>query len=174
MSGATPLRRYAEWHGVSDEHIRGLLTWIMISGFLGAHEFDVVAYQWDRIGDATVRAPASWWFLPQSLWRPTWPLPPRVVSRTPSHAAFIARPALLPGKVTFPPPLYRFGAMLSFPLAHASVIPLRRKHAGGDIPWKARPNLHWRGVDGPIFAIIGLLCTGLSWLDLVHQYQSTH
>ena len=54
LIGATPLRRYAEWHGVSDEHIRGLLTWVMIAGFLGAHEFDVIAYQWDKIGDATV------------------------------------------------------------------------------------------------------------------------
>src|SRR5512144_705041 len=53
LLGATPLRRYAEWHGVSDEHIRGLLTWVMIAGFLGAHEFDVIAYQWDRIGDST-------------------------------------------------------------------------------------------------------------------------
>src|SRR5882762_5992583 len=54
LIGATPLRRYAEWHGVSDEHIRGLLTWIMVSGFLGAHEFDMIAYQWDRIGDSTI------------------------------------------------------------------------------------------------------------------------
>src|SRR6185369_3099053 len=61
LIGATPLRRYAEWHGVSDEHIRGLLTWIMVSGFLGAHELDVVAYQWDRIGESTSVTPAGWW-----------------------------------------------------------------------------------------------------------------
>src|SRR5215475_16026285 len=59
LIGATPLRRYAEWHGVSDEHIRGLLTWVMIAGFLGAHEFDVLAYQWDRVD--TVNTPAGWW-----------------------------------------------------------------------------------------------------------------
>ena len=52
LIGSTILRRYGEWHGVSDEHIRGLLTWVMIAGFLGAHEFDVVAYQWNRIGEA--------------------------------------------------------------------------------------------------------------------------
>src|SRR5215813_4745419 len=73
LIGATPLRRYAEWHGVSDEHIRGLLTWVMISGFLGAHEFDVIAYQWDKIGDATIVQPRWDWF-PVALWPSNWPL----------------------------------------------------------------------------------------------------
>src|SRR5215470_3489142 len=53
LIGATPLRRYAEWHGVSDENIRGLLTWVMVAGFLGAHEFDVVAYNWVELGNST-------------------------------------------------------------------------------------------------------------------------
>src|SRR5438045_3601685 len=61
--GSTPLRRYAEWHGVSDESIRSLMTWLLVSGFLGAHEFDVLAYQWDRIGESQVVEPAHWWFL---------------------------------------------------------------------------------------------------------------
>ena len=59
LIGAALLRRYAEWHGVSDEHIRGLTGWIMVAGFLGAHEFDVIAYQWDRIGDATSSSPRA-------------------------------------------------------------------------------------------------------------------
>lgn len=46
LIGAALLRRYAEWHGVSDDHIRGLTGWITVTGFLGAHVFDVVAYQW--------------------------------------------------------------------------------------------------------------------------------
>ena len=37
LIGAALLRRYAEWHGVADEHIRGILGWITIAGFLGAH-----------------------------------------------------------------------------------------------------------------------------------------
>ncbi len=49
LVGAALLRRYAEWHGVSDDHIRGLLTWVMVSGFTGAHWFDVIAYQWDKL-----------------------------------------------------------------------------------------------------------------------------
>ncbi len=46
LIGASLLRRYAEWHGVADEHIRGLTGWITIAGFIGAHVFDVFAYQW--------------------------------------------------------------------------------------------------------------------------------
>ncbi|HEY5937188.1 MAG TPA: prolipoprotein diacylglyceryl transferase family protein, partial [Kofleriaceae bacterium] len=46
LIGAALLRRYAEWHGVSDDHIRGLTGWITVAGFIGAHVFDVVAYQW--------------------------------------------------------------------------------------------------------------------------------
>src|SRR5712672_119733 len=78
LLGATPLRRYAEWHGVSDDHIRGLLTWVIVAGFLGAHEFDVLAYQFDRIGDATMVQPAGWWFLPSALWPSNWPLVLRI------------------------------------------------------------------------------------------------
>lgn len=89
LIGATPLRRYAEWHGVSDEHIRGLLTWIMISGFLGAHEFDVIAYQWDRIGEAAMAQPASWWFLPTGLWPSNWPLVLRIWDGISSYGGFI-------------------------------------------------------------------------------------
>ena len=46
LIGAALLRRYAEWHGVSDDHIRGLTGWITVAGFIGAHVFDVIAYQW--------------------------------------------------------------------------------------------------------------------------------
>ena len=46
LIGAWILRRYAEWHGVEDEYIRGLTGWITVAGFIGAHVFDVIAYQW--------------------------------------------------------------------------------------------------------------------------------
>jgi phosphatidylglycerol:prolipoprotein diacylglycerol transferase len=49
LIGASLLRRYAEWHGVSDDHIRGLTGWITVTGFIGAHVFDVVAYQWTEL-----------------------------------------------------------------------------------------------------------------------------
>jgi APA family basic amino acid/polyamine antiporter len=86
---------------------------------------------------------------------------------------FVSILVLLPGKTTFLGTMYSFGAMLSFTIAHAAVIQLRRQRAGQDIPWKARPNFRWRGVDWPVFAVIGLLGTGLSWIDVVIQYPST-
>ena len=49
LIGASLLRRYAEWHGVPDEHIRGLTSWITVTGFIGAHVFDVLAYQWHEL-----------------------------------------------------------------------------------------------------------------------------
>jgi APA family basic amino acid/polyamine antiporter len=88
-------------------------------------------------------------------------------------AGFISILVLLPGKTNFLGTMYSFGAMLSFTIAHASVIQLRRLQKGGDIPWRARPNFRWRGIDWPLFAVIGLLGTGLSWLDVVIQYPST-
>jgi phosphatidylglycerol:prolipoprotein diacylglycerol transferase len=89
LVGATPLRRYAEWHGVSDEHIRGLLTWVIVAGFLGAHEFDVLAYQWEKVGDAIVVQPAGWWFLPVGLWPSNWPLVFRIWDGISSYGGFI-------------------------------------------------------------------------------------
>jgi basic amino acid/polyamine antiporter, APA family len=88
-------------------------------------------------------------------------------------AGFVSILVLLPGKTDFLGTMYAFGAMLSFTVAHASVIQLRRKQAGEDIPWRAKPNFRWRGVDWPLFAVIGGLGTGLSWLDVVIQYPST-
>jgi len=49
LLGASLLRRYAEWHGVSDDHIRGLTGWVTVAGFIGAHLFDVIAYQWQDL-----------------------------------------------------------------------------------------------------------------------------
>ncbi|HEX4455192.1 MAG TPA: prolipoprotein diacylglyceryl transferase family protein [Kofleriaceae bacterium] len=49
LIGAALLRRYAEWHGVDDEHIRGITGWITVAGFIGAHVFDVIAYQWNDL-----------------------------------------------------------------------------------------------------------------------------
>lgn len=49
LIGAALLRRYAEWHGVSDKTIRELTGWVTVTGFIGAHLFDVIAYQWSDL-----------------------------------------------------------------------------------------------------------------------------
>ena len=56
--------------------------------------------------------------------------------------------------------MYSFGAMLSFTVAHAAVVALRYKGRDEELIFRARPNLRWRGVDWPLFAIFGGLGTG--------------
>jgi APA family basic amino acid/polyamine antiporter len=80
---------------------------------------------------------------------------------------------LLPGKTDFLGTMYAFGAMLSFTIAHAAVVQLRRKHPDKELLFRARPNLRLRGVDWPLFALLGGLGTGLSWLVIVVQDPST-
>ena len=80
---------------------------------------------------------------------------------------------ILPGKTDFLSTMYAFGAMLSFTVAHAAVIELRRKYRGEDPSFKARPNLSIRGVSWPLFAFLGGLGTGLSWLVIVIQQPNT-
>jgi phosphatidylglycerol:prolipoprotein diacylglycerol transferase len=89
LIGAWLLRRYAEWHGVSDEHIRKLLGWVTICGFLGAHEFDMIAYNWDKIGEAANNVPPHWWFLPDAIFPTNWPLPLRIWEGISSYGGFI-------------------------------------------------------------------------------------
>jgi APA family basic amino acid/polyamine antiporter len=74
---------------------------------------------------------------------------------------------LLVGQVDFLGRMYAFGAMLSFTIAHASVVALRARRGDEELEWRARPNLRIRGVDWPIFAIIGGLGTGAAWLVVV-------
>jgi len=79
----------------------------------------------------------------------------------------------LTGKTAFLGAVYSFGATFSFTVAHASVIRLRMKLRDRDeVAFKARPNVRMRGVTWPVFAILGGLGTGLSWLVIVIQTPS--
>jgi basic amino acid/polyamine antiporter, APA family len=81
----------------------------------------------------------------------------------------------LSGKTAFLGAIYSFGATFSFTVAHASLIRLRMKQRDEgeqDIAFRPRFNFRWRGVDWPLFAIVGGLGTGLSWLVIVIQTPS--
>jgi basic amino acid/polyamine antiporter, APA family len=76
---------------------------------------------------------------------------------------------LLPGQTDFLGNMYAFGAMLSFTIAHLSVIALRVSSRDDPEAFKVRPSLRIRGVDWPLFAIFGALGTGIAWLVVVVQ-----
>jgi APA family basic amino acid/polyamine antiporter len=81
---------------------------------------------------------------------------------------------LLPGDVNFVGTLYSFGATLSFTVAHASLVRLRMKQKDStETFYRARPNLVLRGIEWPLFAIIGGLATGASFLVIVAQNPTT-
>jgi basic amino acid/polyamine antiporter, APA family len=76
---------------------------------------------------------------------------------------------LIPGQTTFLGDMYAFGAMLSFTIAHVSVIALRMHTRNDAEAFKLRPSLRVRGVDWPLFAIFGATGTGIAWLVVVVQ-----
>jgi basic amino acid/polyamine antiporter, APA family len=117
--------------------------------------------------------------LPERLRR----LSPR--SRTPVFAlivfALLACAVMLPGQETFLGNMYAFGAMLSFTTAHLAVVGLRwrlsrnrMRKLPGDV--EVRPEADWyrapltlrvRGVELPMFAVIGGLGTASAWVTVM-------
>ncbi len=76
----------------------------------------------------------------------------------------IACIAMIPGEAVFLGNMYAFGAMLSFTIAHISVIRLRFKYPDAVRPWTGPMNIQWGAVSIPVFAILGLLGTGLAFV----------
>jgi APA family basic amino acid/polyamine antiporter len=72
--------------------------------------------------------------------------------------------ALMLGNSTFLGNLYAFGAMLSFTLAHASVIWMRHTMPYADMPYRGPLSFMVGGYDVPLFAILGGLATFVFWL----------
>ena len=78
--------------------------------------------------------------------------------------AGIAVITLLPGQTDFLATMYSFGAMLSFTIAHVSVIQLRRRHSADERPWKPPFNFRAFGVEVPLSAVLGGLGTFAAWV----------
>ena len=111
--------------------------------------------------------------------------------RTPAVAigvfGAIACVVMIPGQANFLATLYAFGAMLSFTIAHVSLIGLRWRLARsrmrklpGDVEvereeaWYRAPfNVRWHGVDVPIFAVVGGLGTFAAWIAVMGLYTTT-
>ena len=76
----------------------------------------------------------------------------------------IACLAMIPGQAVFLGNMYAFGAMLSFTIAHVSVIRLRKKYPDFKRPWTGPGNIPFRGYSLPLFAVFGGIGTGLAFI----------
>jgi basic amino acid/polyamine antiporter, APA family len=76
----------------------------------------------------------------------------------------IAALAILPGQADFLGVIYAFGAMLSFTMAHASVVALRLNRPDAERPWRGPGNLRLGGRDLPLSALLGGLGTGVAFV----------
>ena len=72
--------------------------------------------------------------------------------------------ALLPGQADFLGKIYAFGAMLSFSMAHLSLIRLRVTAPEERRPYRSPGRLRLRGHDLPALAVIGLAGTVMSFI----------
>jgi basic amino acid/polyamine antiporter, APA family len=88
-------------------------------------------------------------------------------------AGIIPLLTILPGQTDFLGTMYAFGATLSFTVAHASLVAIRYRYRDEETPYRARPNLRARGVDWPLFAILGGIGTLIAWLVIVVQEPTT-
>jgi APA family basic amino acid/polyamine antiporter len=110
--------------------------------------------------------------------------------RTPATAigvfGAIACIVMIPGQADFLATLYAFGAMLSFTVAHVSLVALRwrlarskmRKLPGdvefeGEAWYRAPLNVRFHGVDVPVFAVLGGLGTFAAWIAVMSLYTTT-
>ena len=76
----------------------------------------------------------------------------------------IACLTILPGKANFLATVYAFGAMLSFTIAHVSVIALRIREPDRERPYRGPGQITIRGHALPLFAVFGAFGTGLAWI----------
>jgi APA family basic amino acid/polyamine antiporter len=81
---------------------------------------------------------------------------------------------ILPGDVNFVGTLYALGATLSFTVAHASITRMRiADGAAADVVFRSHPNLRIGGIAWPLFALLGGVATGISFVVLVVQNPAT-
>src|SRR5438309_2438702 len=73
---------------------------------------------------------------------------------------------IIPGKAEFLGNMYAFGAMLSFTIAHLSVIRLRIKEPDKPRPYRGPGTLRVAGRPLPVFALLGIGGTGLAFVTV--------
>src|SRR5215207_761018 len=78
--------------------------------------------------------------------------------------SIVAAITLLPGETDLLATLYSFGAMLSFTIAHVSVVRLRQRFPDQEREWTPPGSLRMFGFDVPLTAVFGGLGTFTAWI----------
>ncbi len=170
--GTTVLALHKEQGGFADDPVLGVVKNMHLGAFQGAAEIYVgllaatilfIATNAGLIGVSRLTySMGQHRQLPERLRT----LHPRF--RTPYVAIImfggIACLAIVPGQASFLGTIYAFGAMLSFTMAHLSVIALRIKRPDVERPWRGPGNIRIRGHELPLFAIFGGLGTGIAFV----------
>jgi APA family basic amino acid/polyamine antiporter len=96
-------------------------------------------------------------------------------ARVPANAiiifSIIAGGLIAAGKITLLADLYAFGAVLAYTAAHASIIALRIKEPNLHRPFKIPWNIHIRGRQIPVTAVLGGLATSITWFIVVYTHE---
>ncbi len=78
--------------------------------------------------------------------------------------SIVAILTVLPGETEFLATMYSFGAMLSFTIAHLSVIRLRQRRPEIERGWRPPLNIPFGGVQIPLTAVLGAIGTFGAWV----------
>jgi APA family basic amino acid/polyamine antiporter len=170
--GKTLLAVSSDEGGFADNPILGVVKNLGLGGLQGAAEIYVgllaatillVATNAGLIGLSRLSySMGQYRQLPDAMRR----LHPRY--RTPYVAiivfGLIACLTIVPGQAEFLGTIYAFGAMLSFTMAHASVIALRLNEPDRERPYRGWGNFRLRGRELPLYAILGVLGTGAAFV----------
>ena len=84
----------------------------------------------------------------------------------------IAAALVAPGSISALADLYAFGAMISFTVAHVSVVALRFKMPDAERPWRTPINIPFRGTSLPVLAVLGGLGTTTVWVVVVMTHAT--
>ena len=88
--------------------------------------------------------------------------------RTPHVAiitfSVIASLTLIPGQADLLATMYSFGAMLSFTVAHAAILWMRRRYPDRERAWTPPGQLSLAGVSLPVTAVLGGIGTFAAWI----------
>lgn len=79
----------------------------------------------------------------------------------------LAQGLVVPNIFTVLGGLYAFGSMLSFAMAHASILALRVRQPGQPRPFKLGLNVRIKGREIPLTAVLGLLFTAGVWVVIL-------